>query len=254
MRKRINQLSHVAADLVPPIDIGLLVQLFEHAFEIAFFIKDAEGRYVGINESLARRHGLKCKADAIGKRPSEICPGEFGQVPTEQDARILRTGVPLIDHLEMQWHLPHEPVWCSTTKLPIVSADGQVSGIIGFSRDVRMPFEGNESSAELAKVLKSLEDNISEIRTPSSLAERANLSLQRLARLTKRLLGLTPGQLMTKTRIAVATRLLIESPDSIADIALASGFYDQSAFTRSFKVATGVTPSEFRKQTRTQSR
>ncbi len=252
MNERTKLLIDNASCEVPSIDIGLLVQLFEYASDIAFFIKDAGGRYIDVNESLLRRHGLKCKADALGKLPSQICPGDFGQVPAEQDARILRSGRPLIEHLEMQWHRPHEPVWCLTTKLPIVAADGRVLGIVGFSRDVRIPVESHEIPVEFASVLESFENHLSEIRTPSELAKKTNISLQKLGRLTRRLFGLTPGQLITKTRIAVASRLLFESSIPISEIALTSGFYDQSAFTRSFRASTGVTPSEFRKQAKGQ--
>ncbi len=247
MNEWMKSFTDTAHSGVPPINIGLLVQLFENASDIAFFIKDAQGRYVGVNESLLRRHGLRCPADALGRLPREICPGDFGRVPSEQDARILKTGHPLIDHLEMQWHRPHEPVWCLTTKLPIIAQDGQVLGIIGFSRDVRVPVESHDIPEEFAMALTFFENHLNEIRSPSDLAKRSKISLQRLARLTKRLFGLTPGQLITKTRIAVASSLLLESSMSISEIAFTSGFYDQSAFTRSFRTSTGVTPSEFRK-------
>ena len=62
----------------------------------------------------------------------------------------------------------------------------------------------------------------------------------------KRFFGLTPSQFIAKTRIAAASRLLRETEQSIADIALACGFYDQSAFTRTFRAMTGVTPTQFR--------
>jgi AraC-like DNA-binding protein len=69
--------------------------------------------------------------------------------------------------------------------------------------------------------------------------------------MTKRLFGLTAGQLITKTRVAAASRMLLETKTSISEIALACGFFDQSAFTRTFRSATGVTPSQFRKQSTT---
>ncbi len=235
---------------VKAIELDLLVQLFDQASDVAFFAKDAGGRYVAVNDSLVRRHGLKNKAEAIGNRPRDICPGDFGQVPSEQDEKVLRTGRPLIDHLEMQWHRPHEPVWCLTTKLPIVGPNGEIVGIVGFSRDAHTSVESHEIPLEFAAALEYFEQHLSEIGTPSALASRSKISLQKLARLTKRLFGLTPSQLITKTRIAAASRLLFESTNSISEIALASGFYDQSAFTRSFRTATGVTPSEFRKQAR----
>jgi len=37
--------------------------------------------------------------------------------------------------------------------------------------------------------------------------------------------------------------------DSVAQIAAASGFSDQSAFTRQFRAVTGLTPSQYRAHT-----
>lgn len=220
--------------------------MFDQAPDVAFFVKDAAGRYVTVNDSLLIRHGLHRKEEALGKSPREICPGDFGRIPAEQDTRVLRTGRPLIDHMELQWYRPHEPVWCLTTKLPIRDAAGTVIGLIGFSRDVRAPIEPQEIPADFAVALEELEQEPANELTPAWLARRSHLTPQRLARLTKRLFGLTPTQLITKARIATASRLLRETRQSVAEIAQAAGFSDQSAFTRTFRSATGVTPSAYR--------
>ncbi|MEQ1826429.1 MAG: AraC family transcriptional regulator [Pirellula sp.] len=248
MNKRLEPNDSQSTPTVTSIDVDLLVKLFDQAPDIAFFVKDALGLYVAVNESLLNRHGLRRKKDAIGKHPSDICPGDFGRVPTDQDTKVLRTGQPIVDHLEMQWQRPHHPVWCLTTKLPIKAPDGSIEGLIGFSRDVRVTVRSDEIPEDFAKALDYYELNLNQLESPSALAQRSNLNLQRLARLTKRLFGLTPSQLITKTRIAAASRMLLETQKPISDISLACGFYDQSAFTRTFRAATGVTPSEFRKQ------
>ncbi len=67
---------------VTSIDVQLLITLFDQASDVAFFVKNSRGQYVAVNDSLLNRHGLRKKSDAIGKRPCEICPGEFGRVPT----------------------------------------------------------------------------------------------------------------------------------------------------------------------------
>ena len=246
MKSRTNSPNTEALHAFPSVDVAVLQTLFDLAPDVAFFVKDALGRYVTVNDSLVIRHGLKRKSDVIGKYPRDICPGDFGRIPSEQDARILRTGKPLIDHMELHWYRPHEPVWCLTSKLPIRSADGKVIGLIGFSRDVRAPIDRHEIPADFAAAMAEFEQDLSEDVTPAWLARRSNLSPQRLARLTKRLFSLTPTQLITKARIATASRLLRETGKSVAEIARASGFYDQSAFTRSFRSATGVTPSAYR--------
>jgi PAS domain S-box-containing protein len=231
------------------IDLELLSRLFDLSPDVAFFIKDAAGRYVAVNQSLVERHGLKSKSQVIGRCPREICHGEFGQIPTEQDRRVLQTGKPLIEHLEMQWLTPDNPVWCLTTKLPIRDSEGKVTGIIGFSKDLRVALNPKEIPEDFATALQEFEQSLAPESTPAWLAQRSSLSPQRLARLTKRLFGLTPSHLLTKSRIAAAARMLRENKLSISEIALACGFYDHSAFTRSFRSAIGVTPTEFRNQT-----
>lgn len=237
-----------AAQCASAVEVALLERLFDQAPDVAFFVKDSDGRYIAVNQSLVERHGLHLKSDVLGKRPLDIGPGDFGQIPAEQDRTVLQSGRSLIDHLEMQWQRPHEPVWCLTTKLPIRDDNGNVIGLVGFSRDVRIPVRAHEIPVEFAGALEKFEQNLSALVTPAWLAERSGVTPQQLARLTKRLYGLTPGQFIAKTRLAAASRLLQETNRSIAEIALACGFCDHSAFTRSFRSATGVTPSEFRRQ------
>ena len=236
-----------SAPAIPvPVDASVLEKLFDQAPDVAFFIKDTAGRYLTVNASLVERHGLRDKAQVLGKRPCDICPGDFGRIPSAQDAAVLRTGRPILDHLELHWYAPHKPGWCLTTKLPMRDANGSIIGLIGISRDVRAPIETRDIPVEFAAALDHFENNVAAPITPSALARRARLAPHRFARLMKRFFGLTPSQFIAKTRIAAASRLLRESEQSVADIALACGFYDHSAFTRTFRAMTGVTPTQFR--------
>ena len=55
--------------------------------------------------------------------------------------------------------------------------------------------------------------------------------------------GTTFSQLLTSARIDEATRLLAAGEASIGDIGYATGFADTAHFTRTFKQATGLTPT-----------
>ena len=247
MKTRITKhLKASVPSIVPPLEAAVLEKLFDQAPDVAFFIKDAAGRYLAVNNSLVERHGLRHKSQVLGQRPCDICPGDFGRIPSAQDAAVLRTGRPILDHLELHWSTPHKPGWCLTTKLPMRDASGAIIGLIGISRDVRAPIETRDIPVEFAAALDHFENNVAEPITPSALAERARLAPPRFARLMKRFFGLTPSQFIAKTRIAAASRLLRETKQSVADIALACGFYDHSAFTRTFRAMTGVTPTRFR--------
>jgi AraC-like DNA-binding protein len=243
----IAALRTAASHMDAGVDVRLLELLFDHTPDIAFFIKDAAGRYLVVNASLVERHGLRDKSQLIGKRPSDVCPGEFGRIPAEQDASVLRTGRPIIEHLELHWYAPHKPVWCLTTKLPMRDATGAVAGIVGISKDVRTPMPTRDIPAEIAASLQHLETAFAGPLTPSALARIAKLPGARFARIIKRVFGITPGQLIAKTRIAAASRLLHDTDRTVADIALDCGFSDHSAFTRAFRALTSATPTQFRR-------
>jgi AraC-like DNA-binding protein len=232
----------------PPIDWRAVEALFDHVPDTVFFVKDGAGRYVAVNATLVRRCGLRFKSELIGRRPADVFPGDLGRTPTAQDTRVLRTGRPLHDHLEVHWYARNKPGWCLTTKLPLRDATGRITGLVGISRDLRAPGERDNIPTSLASTLEFLEEKFADPVSPAQLAKRAGLSPVRFARLIKRIFRLTPSQLITQTRLAAAAQLLTDTDRAVAEIALACGFYDHSAFTRAFRSATGRTPTEFRQR------
>lgn len=220
--------------------------LFDHVPDTVFFVKDIAGRYAAVNQTLVERAGRRLKSELLGRRPTDIFPGELGSIPAAQDAAVIRTGRPLHNRLELHWHARGRPGWCCTTKLPLRDGAGRIIGLVGISRDLRSPGDRESIPARLAGTLEFLEEEFGEPMSPIQLAKRAGLPPARFARLIKRIFRLTPRQLITQTRLAAAARLLTESEQSVAEVALACGFHDHSAFTRAFRSATGQTPTEFR--------
>lgn len=229
------------------VDARLVEQIADFMHDTAFFIKDASGRYLVVNQSLVERHGLEHKSQMLGRRPCDVCPGEYGRIPTEQDAHVLRTGRPITERLELFWRRPNVPVWGLTTKLPIRDGRGRVTGLIGISKDLTALVSPEEVPRAVAQALRHLESTFDQPVSPSTLAKRAGMSAGRFARIIKRIHGVSPMQLITKTRITAGSRLLLETDSSIAEVALACGFADHSAFTRSFRAVTGMSPSEHRR-------
>lgn len=118
--------------------------------------------------------------------------------------------------------------------------------MIGISRDVRTPTHTRDIPPAFARAIEVFERDVSAQVSPALLAEQSQLSPQRLAKLTKQLFGLTPGHYITKTRLTIAADLLRTTNQSISEIAISCGFCDHSAFTRAFRNAMGVTPTDFR--------
>jgi AraC-like DNA-binding protein len=228
------------------IDHLILEELFDHAHDLTFFIKDDKARYVVVNNCLVERHGFKRKGQVLGKCTLETCPGELGKILYDQDQQVLGKGKPIIELLEMHWYSPNTPGWCLTTKLPVFNSRKSVTGIIGFSQDVRTPVSKEEIPEGISTALSFLEENYALQISPSSLAKVADLTSARFARVMKRIFQLTPNQLISKTRITAAAKMLQDSEQSISEIAIACGYYDHSAFTRAFRMAVGLSPSSYR--------
>ncbi|HLP03872.1 MAG TPA: AraC family transcriptional regulator [Paludibacter sp.] len=77
-------------------------------------------------------------------------------------------------------------------------------------------------------------------------ASEMNVSVSTLWRRFKRNTGHSPVKFIRKIRLDKARNLLASNCDSIADIAIATGFSDTKYFCRCFKEEYGQTPSEFR--------
>lgn len=231
-----------------PAELAIAEVLFDHVPEVVFFLKDLAGRYVAMNATLVERCGRGTKRELLGRTVHDVFPAELANSYAFQDAAVMRSGRALVDRLELHWYPHRRAGWCLTTKVPLRDAAGTTVGLAGISRDLRTPGDATSIPKSLAGALAHLEEHYSEGITPVSLAEHAGLSATRFARLIKRIFRVTPSQLIANTRLAASAQLLDETKDSVAQIALACGFYDHSAFTRAFKAATGRTPTEFRQR------
>lgn len=244
MRTRL--LGKLEGDL-QSLDCALLETLFDQVGDTAFFVKDGDGLYTVVNQSLVERHGLRLKSEMLGKRPSDVAPGVMGEAFDEQDRMILQTGKPIVGRLELHWYAPNSAGWCLTTKIPILR-DGKAFGIVGISKDVRIPVSRSQIPPGVAKALTYLGEHFDEITTPETLAKTAGVNSRRLAHILKRVFGLTPSQMILKTRIGAACRLLRETKVAVAVVSQRCGYQDQSAFTRAFRSAMGITPKQYREQ------
>lgn len=86
-----------------------------------------------------------------------------------------------------------------------------------------------------------------EIRSLDRLAAEVHLSKFHLARLFREHAGTSLWAYVLQARIRKAEALLAEG-HALSEVALRTGFYDQSHFTRVFKRMTGLTPGAYRKR------
>lgn len=242
-----SALDSLASSVVAPAILPALGELFDGVPDAVFFIKDAQGRYLAVSQSLVLRCGLGTKRELLGREVRGIFPPALAERFARQDEAVLRLGRRIVNRLELAWHPRRRIGWCLTTKLPLRDGARGIVGMVGYSRDLRTPGDPERIPASLLSTIDYLEENFRQPILPSELAARAGMSPVNFARLIKRVLRLTPGQLILQTRLNEASRLLRETDHGIAEIAACCGFCDHSALTRAFHATTGMTPSEFRR-------
>ncbi|RMQ42705.1 hypothetical protein ALQ04_200005 [Pseudomonas cichorii] len=118
-----------------------------------------------------------------------------------------------------------------------------VSEVTGFC--VREQIGGVRSVNRAAKLARQyLHDNLGNAFSLDQLAHAAGISKYHLCRLFTASFGLAPQQYLRQIRVQHA-RDLLRGTASLSDVALQSGFADQSHLGRAFKRAYGVTPGAY---------
>jgi PAS domain S-box-containing protein len=235
------------SSLESPLPVDLL---FDGVPDIVFFVKDSQGRYMSVNDTLASRCGLSAKEDAIGLTAEALFPAPLGRAFALQDRAILSGGAPIRDHLELHLYPGGRSGWCLTFKQPVIGKNRQIRGICGISRDLHPPGQHDGDFAALSAALDHIHRNYDQALRLPQLAEMAGLSIYQLDQRIRALFHVTAGQYLVKVRIDAACNLLSTSTEAIAQIALACGYSDQSAFSRQFKQAVGISPLAYRRRLR----
>ncbi len=102
----------------------------------------------------------------------------------------------------------------------------------------------------LPRIRDLLHARFMENLTPEEVARAARVHPTHLMRVFRQFHGCSLGEYVRRRRIEFACGRLTATDAPLVEVALAAGFCDQSHFTKTFKRATGLTPSEYRKATR----
>jgi PAS domain S-box-containing protein len=214
--------------------------------QVMFCIKHVDGTYAAANQAFADRAGLSAPGDVVGKSARDLFPAELAEQYEAQDDAVLRTGHMLSNELELITRRDGSYGWFLTSKSRWTDDAGTPLGMVSVSVDLRTPADAAAPHGQLAAAVEVARTRFAEQLAISELANAARMSVTQLERSARRVLGLSPKQLILRFRLEEALRLLATTRLPIAEIASRCGYYDQSAFTRHFKRAVGRAPASYR--------
>ena len=101
---------------------------------------------------------------------------------------------------------------------------------------------------KFGKLARLIYENIDQPMKLDEISSQLGLSLASLKRLCQQAINQSPGAFIRRLRMELAFRSLKSRENSILEVALASGFDDQSSFSRRFKETFGYSPSRAREK------
>lgn len=145
------------------------------------------------------------------------------------------------------------------TNIGVLSSDTPISMRITFayvarsnwtSPPVRTAAVGGLAPWQLRRAKEMFLAEMSERLPLDRVAAACKLSASHLGKAFNASTGVPPHQWRMKARIERARVLLTESTTSLADVAGACGFADQSHFSRAFMRVVGTSPGAWRRENR----
>lgn len=108
--------------------------------------------------------------------------------------------------------------------------------------------EQNAANDVVQQAINIMEKRFAQPFSLRELADELQISPGYLSVRLKKQTGMNFSEYLMQIRLRKAQRMLRTTDKRIVDIAAQAGYPDQFYFSRLFKRATGMTPSEYRKQ------
>jgi AraC-like DNA-binding protein len=161
-------------------------------------------------------------------------------------ARLLRTGT------NEPWNVLITPPcgvnsWCSPTETLIHSLP-RIGRLANLPIPFNPPSRGGLSPVRANRICEYIDSHLQENITLEVLAGLAQLSVHHFARAFRQSVGVPPHSYIVQRRVERAEELLRTTNFSLSEIAVASGFTDQSHFTRHFRRIIGISPGLARRR------
>lgn len=229
-------------------DASTIISMFSGLEDVYFFMKDRRSCFMAANPHQLEKLGLASEADIVGKSDFDFFPGHMITLYHTDDQRVMETGVPIRKRVEPVANPDGTVSWHITSKFPLFDAEGECIGLAGIMRDLDRASHSWQRHRRMSDVMDYITAHYAEDLAMQDLASIAGLSVSQFDRRFRVAFGWTPLRFLIRYRLTRASQLLVETNYTIGRIALETGFYDHSHFTREFRRMFGLPPGRYRRE------
>ena len=135
------------------------------------------------------------------------------------------------------------------TRPHLVAASAALANFLSLIQLRRLSMEGRTRTEEenVQQTITYMQNNLSRPIMLRELANLAHMSISRYETAFRRRTGCTPITYFNRLRVQLASRLLMETPQTVREVAEHIGISNPYYFSRLFKKHTGVAPAYFNK-------
>ncbi len=229
---------------------AVLRELFDLLPDVAFFMKDRQGRFVMQNRRSCEYCRVASELETVGKTDYDYFPKDRADAYVAGDRQVMESGEPILNAIAPAPEEEGSERLIIYSKIPVRDRHGKIIGVAGIHREIERLRASPKSYGRLSRAVQYAHARYAEPLTTRKLAAMVGISPAQFERRFRQLFGSSVRQYLLRLRVNAACRLLTQSEEPITNIALEVGFYDHSHFTRTFTRLMGVPPLKYRNRHR----
>lgn len=234
---------------IDALSVSQLEDVLGHLRDVAFFLHDAEQRFIAANKVMLELCGVERRDELIGRRAGEFFDDATRRRFEAAHQAVIQARKPTRHRLEKVVTQSGRGAWLVFGRWPVIRGPNQVQGVAVIARVLAASERKDAAYKRVADAVAMLHANPSGRVSAADLARAHGGSVSQLERDFAAVFGVSPRRFHSQLRLEMAVDLL-GGDQSIAEIAYACGYKDQSAFSRQFSAVFGASPSGFRAERR----
>ncbi len=228
-------------------NIRLLRDAFDTLRDVGFYITDNQDRLMAFTRHNCEECNIADESLVIGKTCSELFPPILASVYMKRDQEVRKTGKPIVNQAYTH-SVDRSTDMRIVSVFPILDRHRKILGTYCIHRSVSCGDSLPDWYGRIRSVIAHIDIHYADPLTNADLAMIAKMNVTTFRRAFKEIMQMTPAKYLNTIRLNAARHLLTSTDMLVSDIAIQTGFWDQSHFTKAFKSIRGQTPSQYRRQ------